>query len=188
MDLRITKTLTNIGEAFYNLCNKKTIEKIRVKDIILEAKINKTTFYRYYKNIDQLTEELETEEINRILDASIDYQLFFHSPATFFNLLVKKLVSSNKLHFFYNENRTFILTEKLCQNICYRISLHEPTIKNEEDTQYILNFFVSGIIHSQFTIFQNPSESSIERKLEECYKLHQILETPILKTLKYKKL
>lgn len=187
MDLRIIKTLTIISNAFYSLCDQKTMDKIRVKDIIFEAKINKTTFYRYYKNIDQLTERLETEEINRILDSAIDYQLFFYSPADFFNLLVKKFVASDKLHVFYNENHTSILTEKLCQHICQRISLCAPTIKNEEAAQYILNFFVYGIIHSQFIIFQNPAEKSIEKKLDECYKLHQILEIPILNMMKFGK-
>ncbi|MBE0340926.1 TetR family transcriptional regulator [Paenibacillus sp. 28ISP30-2] len=58
IDLRVVKTLENIKRSFMVCIQQKTFTKITVTDIINEAKINRSTFYKYYKDKYDLRELL----------------------------------------------------------------------------------------------------------------------------------
>ena len=59
MDLRIEKTERGIKNAFIELRSRKSLEKITVKELCESARINKSTFYAHYKDIYDLSEQLE---------------------------------------------------------------------------------------------------------------------------------
>lgn len=46
MDLRVKKTRENIEEHFLQLLEKYPFQEISVKQLILECRINRSTFYR----------------------------------------------------------------------------------------------------------------------------------------------
>ena len=52
--LKVQKTIQTIKTAFEKLICEKDFESIKVSNIVKNAKINKKTFYRYYKNINAL--------------------------------------------------------------------------------------------------------------------------------------
>lgn len=56
MDKRVIKTKKAIRQAFISLRQNKPIEKIYVENLCREALINKSTFYRYYRDIYDLVE------------------------------------------------------------------------------------------------------------------------------------
>lgn len=114
MDLRIKKTIRSIHNAFYTLCKSKPLVQISVKEIVAEAQINKTTFYHYYENMEQLIDVLETQEINKILDSFQNYSLFFQSPGEFFNQILNYFVKSERIRVFIYKYRTSIFTSKTC--------------------------------------------------------------------------
>jgi AcrR family transcriptional regulator len=58
LDLRVIKTLENIKNGFSACIEKKTFTSITVKDITTAAKINRSTFYKYYEDKYQLRESL----------------------------------------------------------------------------------------------------------------------------------
>lgn len=58
MDARIVKTLNSIEEAFLTVLAKKPYENITIADILEHASINRTTFYKYYNNKNELTYHL----------------------------------------------------------------------------------------------------------------------------------
>ncbi|KAJ51702.1 AcrR family transcriptional regulator [Clostridium tetanomorphum] len=47
-DLRVVKTLDNIMNSFLQLIKEKKFSKITIKDLTEKAKINRSTFYKYY--------------------------------------------------------------------------------------------------------------------------------------------
>ena len=51
MDLRVEKTEKAIKNAFIELRSQKPLEKITVKELCAEARINKSTFYSHYQDI-----------------------------------------------------------------------------------------------------------------------------------------
>ncbi len=67
MDLREKKTKRSITNAFLNLRSKKPLEKITVKELSELAEISKATFYLHYKDIYDLSEQLQNEVIQNIL-------------------------------------------------------------------------------------------------------------------------
>lgn len=68
MDLRTERTKRSIINAFLELRSKKPLEKITVKELAELAFINKATFYTHYRDIYDLSEQLETEFITNILN------------------------------------------------------------------------------------------------------------------------
>jgi len=69
MDIRITKTKRRIMDEFIALRAVKPLEKITVKELCENAEINKSTFYTYYADIYDLSDNVETHIINMILAA-----------------------------------------------------------------------------------------------------------------------
>ncbi len=67
MDLREKKTKRNITSAFLQLRSKKALEKITVKELSELAEISKATFYLHYKDIYDLSEQLQNGIIQNIL-------------------------------------------------------------------------------------------------------------------------
>ena len=68
MDLRVKKTKSAIINSFLELRSKKPLERITVKELSDLAQINKATFYLHYKDIYDLSESLEDELLDNVLD------------------------------------------------------------------------------------------------------------------------
>ena len=67
MDLREKKTRRSVTNAFLSLRSKKPLEKITVKELCERAEISKATFYLHYRDIYDLSDELQREVIRNIL-------------------------------------------------------------------------------------------------------------------------
>ena len=83
MDIRIEKTKTAIHNTFLELRSKKPLEKITIKELCEKAQINKSTFYSHYKDIYDLSDQLETDVVASVIEAipnpqnclEVEYQL-----------------------------------------------------------------------------------------------------------------
>ena len=76
-DLRVVKTKKNIRQSFIQLLHKKSFAAITVQDILDEALINRTTFYRYYDSKYHLAEVMSDEFLHRfeeLLDFSLTHR------------------------------------------------------------------------------------------------------------------
>ena len=67
MDLRVTKTQRAIRAAFLELREKKPLEKITVKELCQRAEIHKSTFYDHYADVYALSDALETQVVESVL-------------------------------------------------------------------------------------------------------------------------
>lgn len=72
MDVRVKVTKKMIFEAFLNILKNKPIAKTTVKEICFAAGINRTTFYKYYKDTYDLLEQIEDELIDN-LQANLEH-------------------------------------------------------------------------------------------------------------------
>ncbi len=66
MDLRATKTEQAIRSAFYAQRQKQPLEKLRISELCAQAQINKSTFYRHYLDIYDLSDTLEQELLEKV--------------------------------------------------------------------------------------------------------------------------
>ena len=72
MDLRQQRTRRNIVNAFLALRSEKPLEKITIRELAEKAPIHKATFYLHYHDIYELSESLEKEVIQDILNGLSD--------------------------------------------------------------------------------------------------------------------
>ncbi|MDE7362716.1 MAG: TetR/AcrR family transcriptional regulator [Oscillospiraceae bacterium] len=60
-DLRVIKSRRAIRNTLFGLMSEKPLAKITVSEICARAEINRKTFYRHYREISDVIEELENE-------------------------------------------------------------------------------------------------------------------------------
>ena len=60
-DLRVVKTRANIRNVLVEIMSEKPISRISVSEICESARINRKTFYRHYRTVSDVLEELENE-------------------------------------------------------------------------------------------------------------------------------
>lgn len=65
MDLRVLKTKNSIEDSLFYLLERKDFKDITVQNILDTALINRSTFYRYYKDKYDLVEQIEAEYIRK---------------------------------------------------------------------------------------------------------------------------
>lgn len=72
-----------IREAYMELLKEKDLSKITVTDIITRADLNRATFYTHYPDVRGVTEEIENEIIEKMLEVLKEFQFtsFFRNPA-----------------------------------------------------------------------------------------------------------
>lgn len=72
-----------IREAYMELLKEKDLSKITVTDIIKRADLNRATFYAHYPDVRGVTEEIENEIIEKMLEVLKEFQFtsFFRNPA-----------------------------------------------------------------------------------------------------------
>ena len=59
-------TKNNLINSFWNLYKENNANKITIKNVCDKANYDRTTFYRYFNNVDDCLRELENEIINNI--------------------------------------------------------------------------------------------------------------------------
>lgn len=88
-DLRVKKTLRQIDQAFLDSLSETPFDKITVDQLCQTAVINRSTFYKYYKNKNDLMENY----LNRVLERfkqQIDVAFINASPENIHNVIYQK--------------------------------------------------------------------------------------------------
>ena len=97
MDLREKKTKRNIRNAFIELRAKKPLERISIKELAELAEISKATFYLHYKDIYDLSENLQKEVIDNVLNCISRPDLFLTDEIQFTKELFQAFYSHDSL-------------------------------------------------------------------------------------------
>ena len=114
LDRRTVYTRMVIKEAFIKFLSTKPLSEITIKEICLEANINRATFYRNYEDLYHLFEEIENEliqeafpngtdsyDISQLLEVIYHNQVFYRE---FFNnhlqsSFIETMINEMKLSF-----------------------------------------------------------------------------------------
>ena len=72
-----------IREAYTQFLKEKELSKITVTDIVTRADLNRATFYAHYPDVRGVTEEIEDEIIEKMIDVLKEFKFtsFFKNPA-----------------------------------------------------------------------------------------------------------
>ena len=148
MDRRILNTKRKLTNTFLVLVEKKRIKDITVLELCKEAKINRTTFYKYYKDIDDLVLKVEDSLITDLEKHIVDIKrnfLISYTGKIIETIADKKEIYTRLLG--ENGDHTFL---KRILGLVYNQSIEEWTklLKkaSREDLDKIYNFIVDGTI------------------------------------------
>lgn len=155
MDLRIERTKRNIKEAFLKLRKEKPLEKITVKELAELAFINKATFYSHYRDIYDLSEQLENEAVESIIESLPLPETLLWNPRENTRQLALA-ISSNKdiLDTLFSGNRAAFLEHKIEHHIGRKICDQYPELEENLQGKIILSI----LVHGGFYIFNQYGE------------------------------
>jgi len=141
LDRRTAYTRMIIKEAFLILLDHKSLDEITIKEICLEANINRATFYRNYNDIYDLFEQIEKElileafpnginsyDITQLLEVIYHNQVFYRE---FFNnhlqsSIIQDITNEMKVNFSNSLKEKNIYDEQT-YNLRFHFALHGAT-------------------------------------------------------------
>ncbi|MBQ8659379.1 MAG: TetR/AcrR family transcriptional regulator [Bacilli bacterium] len=148
MDKRIINSKNKLNNTLLSLLEEKRIKDVTVLELCSKANINRTTFYKYYKDIDDLVNQMEEILINEleqnIAEIKRNYLLTYTNKIlTAINdkkEIYTKLLSKNGDHTFLRRILSSVYNQSLeeWQKLLKKAS--------KEDLENIYNFIVDGTI------------------------------------------
>jgi AcrR family transcriptional regulator len=145
MDIREIKTKRAIYNAFMKMRSESTLEEIKVKSLAAEAEISKATFYLHYRDIYDLSEQLQKELIREILCCVSDPALFLTSPRQSFIELEKAFyLQKDKVIILFSGKQELRLAAILEQEIKEAVFKARPELRGDLKTNVRLSFQILG--------------------------------------------
>ena len=145
MDLRVKKTRRSITKAFLELRAKKPIEKISVKELTEAAEINKATFYLHYKDIYDLSEELEKEIIESIFSKIEHPDLIVTEPKLFIKELSEAFhAERDRIDIVFSTEREGLMIGTIEKKIKELVYEKQPEYKGDMTANVVLTFLIKG--------------------------------------------
>ncbi|MCM1533248.1 MAG: TetR/AcrR family transcriptional regulator [Corallococcus sp.] len=143
MDRRIKKTKRAIYAAYFQSKHKNPTERPSVKELCALADINKTTFYRYFDDIDALIQTLITDIINTLLIDNIEVDSLLTAPELYFKQVLERYKE-------YGDDYTMIFNDypnvfTFTAESMIKTKLIETTNKKYDDI--LLTFIAGGAVH-----------------------------------------
>lgn len=162
MDIRIEKTQKAIKNAFLELRSKKALEKISVKELCELACINKSTFYSHYEDIYALSESLEIETVNSIVNSiSNDLYYTFFNPEACRELFLAFMSHSTIINILFSGNDQGKLASRMEQSIKEALFEKHPEQKEHEEHNILLSYCIHGAFHAYMNNQHVPPERLI---------------------------
>ena len=171
MDETNNKSLIRLRDAFASLLITRSINKITVQDVVRKAEINRSTFYRYFLDLNDFIDWLDSDMITEITnlvklndDQRIDFTEFYRYAIKNRSLL-KGLLESKRWQDFVDH-----LFKIVSKNYVELLKKQSHSIPIEIQSQ----FFIGGNIN----LFKWWLSQSDQPSPEIMAKYHEMLSTP----------
>ena len=169
-DRRTLKTKKAILQAFSELLKEKELRKITVQEIVDKADISRVTFYKYYLDVYDLYDKIESELLTNI--GLITLQLANKTFDEFFKELIN-YVYNNRVTFemVFSPNVTNKLRDKMSriiEGILKKIYSEKLGISiDNEDLAYLCCYRSSGFLAVIQRWVQNRFSQSCENMVKQ---------------------
>lgn len=155
MDLRTERTKRSIANAFLELRKQKDIEKITVKELAELAYINKATFYTHYHDIYDLSDQLEDEFMDSIINELPHPESIITDPALATRELSDMLIAKNDItNILFSGSRHNLLSEKIYAALIKYIVSNYPDENRSLQKSIVLSIIIQGCFHA-YQLFAN---------------------------------
>ena len=169
-----------IRNAFLELLNEKTFEKITATDIIKRADINRSTFYAHYPDAKGLMDEIvgDIAVVFQNLLSSIDFSTFFDDPRPILQVVVDFMKENQKLYKMLIKSRMALgVLDKLKQALIQQV-LACPDLpvkdRNSAATEIRVRVLLGGLIDAYRQWLAGEFTCTLEEAAEEVAKIIQI--------------
>ena len=168
MDLRTERTRRSIANAFLELRKQKSIEKITVKELSELAFINKATFYTHYHDIYDLSDQLENEFMDSIINELPHPESIITDPALATRELADMLISKNDITtILFSGSRQSLLSEKIYAALMKYIVSNYPDHEQSLQRNIVLSIIIQGTFHAYQTFATNENRDEVTQILGE---------------------
>lgn len=148
-DIRVTKSKQALQDSLLELLNTKDINNISITKLCSNAKINRTTFYKYYSSPIDVLNEIQNNYIDEVKEfimlnnsnsklSNYDRFLYRFKKINKDNKFCKILLNENVNNKFFNEIM-FIYFKDLNEDLKKNYKSH-----NESDFEYIFLYLCTG--------------------------------------------
>ena len=150
MDLRVEKTERAIRNAFIELRAGKPLEKITVKELCAEARINKSTFYSHYEDIYALSEAMEKETIASIIQSIEHLKDYTLEDSDLFSreVFLAFLSQSSAIRIIFSGKEQDHLGTRLDRELKRVIFKKYPEYENDVEKNILLSYCIQGAYHA----------------------------------------
>lgn len=141
-------TRSAIIESFMELLQKKSLDKIKVKDVIESAQINRNTFYYHFEDIYALLDAVFREAAEHYREGSSEGNSFYQEYLRAADIFLKNREAI--IHIYNSKSREVLdrylkaVTDDFVARFVRKRA--EGTEISEEGIQYIINFYSYAIV------------------------------------------
>ena len=143
------KSIRHIINAFMEMRAQQPLEEIMVIELCEKADINKSTFYAYFNDVFDLSDQLENEVIQRILASIPSADLIFDSPEEFARILITAFqANSSLISKLFSGTRACQLPEKLERALMGMYFNAHPEKKKDQSAAITLTYRIYGTCYA----------------------------------------
>ena len=145
--------MTGVQTCALPICSKKPLEKITIKELCEKAQINKSTFYSHYKDIYDLSDQLETDVVASVIEAIPNPQNCLEDPAVLVkNMFLGYLSRDTIIRILFSGTRAGELVRKVEYQLKKILFDAHPEYKQDPSVNVVLSYTVYG---GYYAFFEN---------------------------------
>jgi AcrR family transcriptional regulator len=177
-----------IRNAFLELLNEKSFDRITATDIINRADINRSTFYAHYPDARGLMDEIFNEIVIMFQNmlADIDFSVFFEDPKPILEKVMAFLYEHQALYQKLARSRMALpLIEQLKQVLIQQVlSYPDLPVKDPHspETMIRVRVLLGGLIDSYRQWLAGDFECTLDEACEEVAKIIKLWAADVIKT------
>ena len=168
MDMRARKTDRSIRGAFLQLRSRKPLERITVKELSALAEISKATFYLHYQDIYALSNQMQEEMIQNIIDDIVSSGIAVFDTVPFSWKLLEAFRSRQSLiDTLFSGAQSAVLPLKIKEGIHAYTLRTRPDLTDDVRFSVILSYQVHGAYQAYMENKKRFGEDAVLDILEE---------------------
>ncbi len=169
MDLREVKTKRNIRNAFLAIRSRKPLEKVTVRELCEQAEISKATFYLHYRDLYDLSEQLQANVVDEILGHLSHTEDLIYDPCKASRELITGFYAHRPLiNILFSGSQFSRLTETIEQKIKDLLFTEYPSLKDDVYANVRLTYQLKG---SFYAFYQYENSFGFEEVMAAVEKL-----------------
>lgn len=162
MDLREKKTKRSIKNSFLQLRAQKPLERITIKELAELAEISKATFYLHYKDIYDLSDQLQNEVIQDILGCVIQPDIPFLDTVKMTQALFEAFCAHQGLiDTLFSGNQAAVLPSSIEQGIKEYVFRTTPGACNNKNLNVLLSYQIYGSYYAYWNNYRQFGNAQV---------------------------